>query len=259
MNGNICPVCGAPLPAEAINLSEGVALCPGCGRLSRLSDVVEEGPPVLELLKSPPGGCTVADLGREIRVRASLRSVGGFFGTLFAAVFWNGIVSVFLLFAIAGLYTHFIGPLPDWFPAPSSDSPISLGPTLFLCLFLTPFVLIGLTLIGSVLLNAAGRVEAVIGESSAVIRTGVWGLVWRQRFDPQQVHGVKSGLTSWETNGKANALVVIEADKTIKFGSLLRKDRREWLQVILKALLVQTESHRRSEMLSSIPRSKINY
>ena len=55
---------------------------------------------------------------------------GSFFGTLFFAVFWNGIVSVFLYH----LYQGFLSGQRDW----------------FLLVFMTPFVLIGLVSIGGV-------------------------------------------------------------------------------------------------------------
>ena len=55
---------------------------------------------------------------------------GGFFGILFFAVFWNGIVSVFLY----RLYQGFQSGQRDW----------------FLMVFMTPFVLIGLASIGGV-------------------------------------------------------------------------------------------------------------
>ena len=74
-------------------------------------------------------------------------------------------------------------------------------------------------------------------------------LAWRRRFDPARVRRVGVGRTSWETNGKPNEVIAIEADRTIKFGSLLRDDRREWLQAILHELLVKSP-HQRREVLS---------
>ena len=204
MTENPCPECGEPIPAESINIEEGVALCPNCGRLSRLSEVVERRPPMVETLDQPPKGCEILHLGREVLARASLRSLPGFAGSLFFALFWNGITSVFVLVALAGLYTNLIGPLPAWFPAPDMDDGMSLGMTLFLCVFLTPFVVIGLGMIGAVLLNLVGRVEVRISETEGIVRTGVGFLTWNRRFDPNQVRHVEAGVTAWQTNDQSN-------------------------------------------------------
>lgn len=250
MSQNYCPACGESISAEQVNLAEGVALCPGCGRLSRLSDVVNAAPPAAELLDQIPPGCRVSSWGQEIRIRATLRSTGSLMGTLFAALLWNGIVSVFVLIAAAGLYTNLVGPLPAWFPAPNMDAPMPLGMTLFLCVFLLPFVAIGVSLLAAVLLYALGKVEVWIGDREARVRTGIGPLVWRRRFDPSQVRRVDEGTTSWETNGRPGRTVVIEAERSVKFGLLLTDERRQWMRAILRVLLVQPWSRRRDEILA---------
>jgi hypothetical protein len=251
MGENFCPACGEPLAVESINLAEGVALCPACGQLSRLSDVASRRRPLAEVLSKPPAGCAVSEWGQDVLVHATLRSLGGFVGMLFVALFWNGIVSVFVLIALAGLHHHLIGPLPAWFPAPQLNPPMGLGMTLFLCIFLIPFVTIGSLLVGAMLLNLVGKVEVRIGISDADVRTGLGFLAWRRRFDPTCVRRVSIGSTSWETNGRPSEVVVIDADRTIKFGSLLAEDRREWLQAILTELLTNQKLSQRREILSA--------
>lgn len=255
MSDNLCPSCGEELPAEAINIAEGVALCPSCKRLSRLSEVVSGKRPLAEILSQPPAGCSVAEWGHEVIVHATLRSVSHFLGALAVALFWNGIVSVFVLIAVSGLYANLVGPLPEWFPAPEMDSSMSMGMTLFLCVFLTPFILVGLSLVGAALLAAAGKIEVLIGDSQAVVKTGVGFLVWRRRFDPTQVHRVTIGKSAWKSNDQAKELIAIEADRTIKFGTLLPDERREWLQTVLHVLLTSTDPKWRREILSTARRT----
>jgi len=255
MNQNYCPACGEPISAEQMNLAEGVALCPSCGQLSRLADVLNAAGPAAELLEQTPPGCRVSMWGQEIRVLAPLRSGGALIGTLFFALFWNGIVSVFLLIALAGLYTNLVGPLPVWFPAPKMDHPMPLGMTLFLCVFLLPFIAIGASLLATALLYAAGKIEVLIGDSQAVVKTGVGFLVWRRRFDPTQVHRVTIGKSSWKSDDQAKELIAIEADRTIKFGTLLPDERREWLQTVLHVLLTSTDPKWRREILSTARRN----
>lgn len=249
MSENYCPSCGEQLPAASINITEGVALCPGCNQLSRLSDVVTRHRPVTEVLSNTPPGCSIDQRGFDTVVRATLRSAAGFIGTLFAALFWNGIVSVFVLIALAGLYTNLIGPLPGWFPAPDLDN-LDTGMTLFLCIFLIPFVAIGTFLIITVLLSMAGKVEVVLRDREGMVRTGIGPLTWRRRFDPTQVHRVRIERTLGQKKRQPTEEIVLEADRTIKFGSMLRDDRREWLQTVLQELLTNSKADRRRDILS---------
>lgn len=241
MNENHCPACGEAIATKAINIAEGVALCGSCGQLSKLSEVVSDQRPRKEILDTPPSGCSVYNFGQEILIYASLKSIPGFLGTLFFALFWNGIVSIFVLIALAGLYNNLIGPLPAWFPAPDGGD-MPLGMTLFLCVFLIPFVTIGTGVFFACLLNLFGRIEVTVGRTEAAIRTGFGFVNWTRRFDPTVVHRVEHGLTSWRQNDERKALIQIEANKTIKFGTMLTTARREWMHAVLYKLFLEKDS-----------------
>lgn len=250
MSKNNCPACGEALPSESINIAEGVALCAVCGQLSRLSDVVSGKRPIAEILRTTPTGCSIADLGTEIAIGASLRSLGGFLGLFVFALFWNSIVSVFLFIAFAGVYTNLIGPLPNWFPAPQMQEPMTSGMTLFLCLFLVPFVAVGAITAGTALLMLFGRIDISISETEGSVRTRIGWFAWRRRFNLQKVHRVVIGNSSWSNNESRNELIVIESDQPLKFGSMLPSERREWLQTILHELLTKKSPHERRETLA---------
>lgn len=239
MHQNICPSCEAVLPSEQINVAQGVAYCPACGKLSPLRDVMafqEDRQSVTDT----PSGCYVWNEGANIHIQATLRSVAGALGALFISLFWNGIVSVFVMIALAGLWTNFIGPLPEGFPAPHEENgePMSLGMTLFLCMFLTPFVTIGACMIGAFFLNIWGKIDILIDGDQGVIRTGIPLLGWKRRFNASQVTKVEIGLSSWQQNDQSKELIQIQADRTVKFGTLLNDKRREWLRSVLRKLLV---------------------
>ncbi|MCX5659529.1 MAG: hypothetical protein NTW19_07370 [Planctomycetota bacterium] len=249
---NICPACGAAIAIDDINIQEGVGLCRACGRLSRLADMVEacEWAGVSE---EPPAGCRLDDDGARIAVRASARTVGGMLGVLAICLFWNGIVSVFLLVAIGGLYTHLVGPLPAWFPAPSgqgspggagsgSNGFQTLGETLFLCVFLTPFVLVGLALIGGLVFAAAGEVRVQLDGAAGSVWTGVKFIGWTQRFDASAVTRVTIGNASWPKNDQVQKNIEIHADRRVKFGSGLPEARRLWMTMVLRTLLLGQRS-----------------
>lgn len=85
----------------------------------------------------------------EMHLKPSAGPIGKFIGAILIALFWNGIISVFLWQMVAG----FQQADPDW----------------FLTLFLIPFVVIGLVMIGAVfyfglaLLNPAFRLTLAEG------------------------------------------------------------------------------------------------
>lgn len=238
VSNNPCPVCGSQIAAASINISEGVALCGACGQLSRLAEVAAHKRPTQELLEDPPPGCRVTEWGHRTTLTATLRSAGGMLGALAAALFWNGITSVFVAAAARGWYEHLVGPAPDWFPAPPMDDLNSLGALLFMTLFLTPFVLVGVGMVVAVLLCAVGRVEVQLGGHRGVVRSGVGPVTWNQRFDPERVREVSIGWTRWQQNDQSQELIVIHADRRVKFGSMLTEERRDWLRAALLDRLV---------------------
>lgn len=247
-----CPDCDESINSDAVNIKEGVALCPGCGKLSRLSELNYDNRSLQEILAKPPTGCSIVPLGHGAVVSASLRSFGGFLGAACFALFWNGIVSIFVLVAIAGLYTNLIGPLPAWFPAPRMNEgkpqmnggPMDLGMTLFLCVFLIPFVTIGTGMAAAAIINLVGKVQVVIDDAESYVTTGVGFVKWKRRFHARDVRAVNFGYTAWRSNGASSKLIEMVADRTIKFGSLLATDRLEWLRAVLKEMLLTRDGNR---------------
>lgn len=247
MAPNLCPVCGGPIATDDINIQEGVGLCRACGKLSRLAEIADQPAADPKMFDAPPPGCTLEDRTGGAKVlRATLRSAGRAVGLLAICLFWNGIVSVFVLIALAGLYTNFIGPLPEWFPAPTGTQNkngnigpgMPLGMNLFLCVFLIPFVTIGLIMFLAFLTCVVGRIEVLLDGPIGRVRTGFGPFNWTRRFDPTRVKRVIQGQTSYEENGRTKAVIQIDADRTVKFGSMLEDGRRAWMMGALHLLLV---------------------
>ena len=255
----LCPACDAPITADDINLAEGVALCPDCGKVIRLSELNLSGRANQQILAEPPRGCHVEPDGHGVVITASLRSVSGFLVCLALSAFWNGIVSLFASAAIAGLYFNFVGPLPAWIPLPGveegipimNDAPMGLGMTLFLCLFLTPFIVIGAVLIVVTLLNLAGRIQVVIHPDQSFVSTGIFFVRLKKRFDPNTIQSVGIGQTTWKSNDEHQPLIELKGKRPVRFGSMLTEERREWLRVILSALILD---HRGSTVPANLPR-----
>ena len=243
-----CPRCDAEIYASDINIKEGVALCPACSTLSRLSELRDSDVSVDQVLHEPPHGCLLETSGDAVVATASARSIGTFLGCTAVALFWNGIVSVFVMIALAGLYTNLIGPLPDWFPAPPMNQgkpemngePMGLGMTLFMCLFLTPFVAIGASMIWAAILSLFGKVEVVIDEHDSFVGIGVGFVRWKRRFDPRQTQSVEIHEQHSRSSDHNRTTLSIEliADRTIRFGSMLPRGRKQWLHTALQAMLL---------------------
>lgn len=171
----------------------------------------------------------------ETRISASARSGKAAAGTMFAALFWNGIVSVFVLIALGGTVQAIFGSLPTWFPAPGNMG-MPLGMVLFLWVFLLPFIGIGLMLFGTLLTTLGGRCEVRLRGTEGTIFTGVGPFGWKRRFDAGQVTSVRLGKTAWSRNDERQPCVLIEAEKTLRFGSVLPSERREWMASALRQL-----------------------
>src|SRR5206468_217808 len=124
--------------------------------------------------------------GVELVIGATTRSVGAAVATLAFALFWNGIVSIFLLVVIAATLTHLGFNVPEWFPGPHMDG-MGVGLTLFLWIFLTPFILIGLTMIGAFLMAIGGRTELRIHGENGTVFSGIGPLGLRRRFQTSGV------------------------------------------------------------------------
>lgn len=225
-----------------------MALCAGCGVLSRLSEL-NYGLPAQDLLNKFPAGCSIEEEVSAVTLTASTRSIGGAIGLTAAALFWNGITSVFLMLAVAGLYSNLIGPLPNWFPAMGAkngrpqlnDADMTLGGTLFLCAFITPFVLVGIGMIVGVLMNLFGKVKLRIDGADSYVATGFWGFRWKRRFDMAGVTKIAQ-VKQARTENDSKLIEISTSDKKLRFGSQLADERQQWIVAVTKEILKRSQS-----------------
>jgi len=178
-------------------------------------------------------------------VTATHRSVGAAFGTLAIALFWNGIVSVFVLIAIGGTLRNLHVEIPNWFPSPEMNgAPMSVGMTIFMWTFLTPFILIGLSMIGAFLMSIGGRTEVRIDHKDGAIFTGVGPLGYCRRFDASMIADVRIDDRQWrDSDGdrQRKTCIIIETreGKLIKFGTMLPEERRKFLAAWVRKALAR--------------------
>jgi len=154
---------------------------------------------------------------------------------------------VFVLLATASTLQHLGVPVPHWFPAPTSKGDIiPVGMTIFLWLFLTPFIAIGLGMVAGFLSCLAGRTELRIEGAEATLFTGIAALGFRRRFSVSEVKDVRIEDKRWrdsDGDSRRNTQIVIETmRKPLKFGSMLSEERRRFLAGAVKRELIRAWS-----------------
>lgn len=215
---------------------------------------------VISLIKTPPPGCTLHVDGDGLTLRASMRSLKTGLVALGMAVFWNGIVSVFVSAALAGIYFNLLGPLPKDTPIPGlvngvpimNDEPMGWGSTIFLCVFLIPFVAIGIAILFATLMSFAGMIKIQLREDDCSVATGAFGIMRKRRFDPQQVSTIERRKTGARSRHNASEELYLRADKEITVGSELNDTSRQWLHTLLQQTLLSDPTTRQSYGLPSM-------
>lgn len=239
-----CPKCRRVIAAADVNPAADVAFCRACNLAHKLSELVcrEELDSGIDLTR-PPQGVWYQSNGVGTLVGATHRSVGGAVGALAISLFWNGIVSVFVLLALSSTLHLLHVPVPDWFPAPKMNgSGMGVGITIFLWLFLTPFIVIGLAMIGAFFSALGGRTEVLIHSSEGVLFRGIGSIGWKKRFNPQAVKDVRIDERQWrDSDGdrqrKTDIVMELHDGKLIKLGSSLTAERRKFLAAALRKAL----------------------
>ena len=239
-----CFRCGKVIPSEDINVANDVAYCRACNLSYQLSALTQGTEMAGDVdLNHPPAGAWYTSEGMGPVIGATHRSLGAALGALAISLFWNGIVSVFVLVALAGTLRNLGITLPHWFPAPNMNgAPMGVGMTIFLWIFLTPFIVIGLIMIGAFLSSLGGRTEVRVNNAEGVVFTGIGALGYRRRFDASAVNDVRLDDRQWRnSNGnlQQKTCIVIETreGKQVKLGSMLTPERRKFVAGAVRKVL----------------------
>jgi len=240
-----CPQCKGVIPSDDINVANDIAFCRTCNLSHRLSDLTSGATVDTDVDASrPPAGTWFQRDGRGTVIGATHRSIGQAFGLLLFVLFWNGIVSVFVALALASTLKLLGIPAPGWFPpAKMNGGPMGIGMTLFLWLFLTPFIAIGLSMLMAFLSCLAGKTELQIQGNQCVLFSGIGALGRRKRFSTSEVKDVRIEDKRWrdsDGDSRRNTQIIIETtQKPIKCGSMLTNERRQFVAGCLKKELVR--------------------
>ncbi len=232
----VCPKCKADITPDDVNVAQNVAYCRACDTLHKLSDLVERESFDDAAAGEIPAGAWLRDDGRQTRVGATMRSVGTAIFFLIFSTFWNSIVAIFVVGAIGSLLG---GDSSVSIGEGDNARPIESGDSLFVLLFMIPFVLVGLGTLAVALLALFGRVEVTLRPGQGRVFTGLGPIGWSRRFDSTRVKNVSIETANSSTNGKPDRQVVIDAaDRTVKLGTTLSRARRRWIAAALQRLLV---------------------
>ncbi|HEX7861237.1 MAG TPA: hypothetical protein VF773_12970 [Verrucomicrobiae bacterium] len=242
-----CPKCRAVLPSADINVTADVAFCRNCNLAHTLSGLAQGTGISTEVnLHQPPAGTWKQATALGTLIGASHRSVGGAFGVFLFAAFWNGIVSVFVVIALSSTLSLLGVSTPEWFPAPKmkGGGAMGVGMTVFLWLFLTPFIAIGLALIGAFLSCLGGKTEIRVRDYDGEIFSGIGALGFKKKFKREAVKDVRIEDRQWrDSDGdrRRNTHIVIDLleGKPLKFGSSLPEERRQFLAASLRHALIK--------------------
>ena len=237
-----CPKCRRVIPSEDINVAQNVAYCRTCNISYPLSDLTLDNDVSTYVdLNRPPKGAWYRSDGGGTVIGATNRSHGAAFVMLFFALFWNGIVSIFVVFVISATLHNFNIPVPDWFPAPKMNGGnMTPGMTVFMWLFLTPFIAVGLMVLSICLSSLFGRTEVKIENTRGTLFTGVGPVGWKRNFDASQVKDVRL-YESRSNNGNPSFSILLETreGKQFKLGSLLSNERRQFVLGAMRRTLVR--------------------
>ena len=241
-----CPKCRRVVPGEDINVPADVALCRPCNVAYKLSELAQGSgiDPKIDLSRPPKGAWQRAS-GLATIIGATHRSLGGAFGLFLFAAFWNGIISIFVAFALSSTLALLGLDRPGWFPKPiMNGGPMGAGMTIFLWLFLTPFIVVGLALIAGFFSCLAGRTEVRVRHGQGEVFTGVGSLGFTKKFNREAIKEVRIEDFQWrDSDGdrRRNTHILIELlqGKPIKFGSSLTDERRQFVAAALRAAVVK--------------------
>ena len=244
----VCPHCQQVIVPDDINVAKDLAYCRPCNAAHQLSTLVYDNATTGSAnLQDPPAGVTYVNDTRSTLIRASHRSWGAALGLLAISLFWNGIVSVFVLVALSGTLHQLGITAPDWFPAPKMDGEnMGKGEVLFLWIFLTPFILIGSGMIFALLSTLVGKTEVRIGHDEGAVFVGIGPVGWTRRFATAQVERVDLRERK-NQDGRGSMEIQLEHTngKKITFGTLLNEERQSFIVNALRQTLVHRPASKR--------------
>ena len=235
MATNRCPKCSTAINTASINVAEGVGFCHGCDTVWRLNVLAVSGDDAaadLAATRPAPKGCTSDTQDGTLTLRAACFQPSSFI-LLFVALFWLGFTgSAWTASLITVLASLRQPPLTAGIEAasPASSNPIAWG-ALFFVVVLSIFVAVGLYLLTLAMVSIFGHCRARISRDTVELFTGVARLGWRRTVPRTR------SITTRLEGDSSNTSIVLDTTPPLKFGALLKDERRTWLAGMLRQVL----------------------
>ncbi|MEL7264161.1 MAG: hypothetical protein AAFN70_06935 [Planctomycetota bacterium] len=245
-----CPHCNVAIQLDDRDLSAGIGTCPGCGKIWEDSQLIDDRstPGNLAINDPPPVGCSLRTDSGRTTIYVAKFAIANMLACLGVAIFWNGIVSVFLWHFICALLANLCNGLPAGIPCMDiddgwpqmNDEPMKWGSTIFLGVFLIPFVCIGLAIVWAFLQSTIGRLWVRIESTHVSYRDGLPFLSRRKRFDTSTTRSVTMRTGNWDAStvqeGSATLIKTSDGQEHL-IGRDLPPTKAEWLYLQLNAAL----------------------
>lgn len=224
-----CPQCQRPVSPDHVDVGQDSALCSVCSVTHSLSRLLKASRLTSGIdLQKPPPGAWLRREDKELIIGAQHRSKDHL-PALGLALFWNGIVSVFLV----GTFISAIDP----------DNDVGGGSFILLLLFLAPFVLVGLFIARAALNGMFGITEVQLYGTHGTVVMGYGARRKHQSFDLTKVKEVQvatKDLIEVNKTRRPARIVLASADEPdFEFGTDLTPERRKFVAGALRAALPQ--------------------
>jgi len=247
----LCPRCNKTIPDGSADIIALLASRCSCRPEHGITDPSRD-PALSEGVdfQKPPAGIRYREDGRRVIATVAYRSYDLAFGALIAVLFWNGILSIFVLAALADTLRHLAIPIPTWLPTPELEGGRT-GPamTVFLWVFLTPFIWIGLKILGSFLLLLGGKTEVWMEHGHSRIFTGLGPVGRRWCFATSSVSSVwidERGWTDEEGDFHRDRCITIKTHdgRPIRFGADLSGEQRKFVAAAIQRGIARRDQDR---------------
>ncbi|NLB68716.1 MAG: hypothetical protein GX804_03385 [Lentisphaerae bacterium] len=244
-----CPECGNAITGDDINVSNNIAYCRVCNVAHKFSTLLSIGNLTDNIdINSPPGGVRLETHGNNLNIDVSNRSIGTAIGMLFFALFWNGIVSIFVLLVTASTLQHLNVPIPVWFPMPvTNEDLMDVRTTVFMWVFLTPFIIIGVTVACAFLFAIGGKTKIHVSRGLSYVFKGIGSVGYRKNFKIADVSDVSISESPWQSGDSGSGRrpsIVIETNsgKKIRFGTMFTSQQQNFIAVLLYKTLITRDA-----------------
>ncbi len=207
-----CPLCGANIGMDDVNVATDIALCRSCGKTSAFSMVCGAAELSLDPLQNIPRGIRMEnDLRGGITIIYHRLSPVLLFLIPFAA-FWSG-------GSMWGIYG-------SQFRKGQFDLAQSL--------FGLPFLIGTIVLVGVIVFLLFGKWQITLGDGAGSVFVGVGTLGWTRYFTYNRNSLVTMRMTSVEVNHRPQKGISIRTDeKDFIFGTMLKEDAKQFIAAII--------------------------